>query len=952
MFPHPHVTACFLVGLSAALGGAPPDTQPADSCSAARECYLKGNYQEAVRLYEALGRHGGDEAVRAACGRTDVDLQTGDYAEGIARLRKEEAAGKGAADWHACLAALLAEIGQYDEAIKENRQALAIETAHFRARCQLGELLEILGRDREAIEAYEPFETLMTDGPLPDRPEDLVYLGRGFYRVSVLKQHPNLVQRTRHVLTEVYQEAFDVIDPLFWPGRLAGAELLLDKHNLPEAGSDFEKICEQNPKVPAAHVGLGRIALGEWDFDKVEQQAQLALETNPRDLPALLLLADLRMEERRHKDAEAVARRALEVNPNSIEALAVLAAAQFWMGDTDASQTAQQRILQINPRPAVMHYVLAVWLDADRRFPEARQHLAKAIEYAPTWPAPRVELGRLYMETGGDSLARTTLDEAFKLDTFDANTHSILGLLDTLEKFARLETEHFVIKYDEQADGIIAPYFAEVLEAMYPVVCRDFGAGPDKRTIIEVFPDHMGFSIRTSGRPFIATIGACTGRVITLSAPRRTGSVFGRFDWGDVLRHEFTHTVTMAVTDNRISHWFTEGLAVHEERPGQSWQLKHTLSDVVRDDRLFTIEKIDWGFVRPREPGDRSLAYAQSEWMVEYIIERSGELAIVDMLASLREGKTQEQTFKAVLKCGTTEFDREFKKWAAEQVAKWNLPMPAREDSDDIETKLADAPDDPALLARLAAAQMFDGDFGDAENSARRALEIDEKNKLALEVLGHVLMGRMLGEPDEGKRQELTDKAEPFLRQLIEVDAENPSAIKYLGYVEQSRGNWPAAVQWLTRYQKMFPDDPDSYRRLAGIYFEEEDTDQAKKQLELLYPLAPNDSSVPRRIADIYRDREQPAEAATWLRRALEDDLYDADLHRMLGECLLSVNRPIEAEREFQSVCRLTPNDAAGYAGLAKVYEATGDAEKAAQYRLKADQAARSGRPPSPGAEP
>jgi tetratricopeptide (TPR) repeat protein len=608
-------------------------------------------------------------------------------------------------------------------------------------------------------------------------------------------------------------------------------------------------------------------------------------------------------------------------------------------------------VLKINPRPAVMHYVMGVWLDADRRFPEARQHLDKAIEYAPAWPAPRVELGRLFMEIGEDSLARKTLDEAFELDTFDASTHSILSLLDTLEKFARLETEHFVIKYDDQADGIIAPYFAESLEAMYPAVCRDFGAVLDHRTIIEVFPDHMGFSLRTAGRPFIATVGACTGRVITLSAPRRTASVFGRFDWVDVLRHEFTHTVTMAVTDNRIPHWFTEGLAVREERPGQSWALKHTLSEVVRDDRLFTMETIDWGFVRPREPGDRGLAYAQSEWMVEYIVERSGERAIVDLLGLLREGKTQEQAFTQVLKCSTTQFDGEFKKWAAEQVARWNLPMPAHEDSDDIEAKLADAPDDPALLARLANAQMFDGDFRDAEETAQRVLEADENNKPALGVLCHMLIGRMLGEQDEGQREELTNKAEPYLRRLIEIDPENPSAIKYLGYVEQSRGNWSAAVQWLTRYQKMFPDDPDSYRRLAAIYFEQEDTDRAKKQLELLYPLAGDEPSLPRRIAEIYGDRQQPAEAATWLRRVLESDLYDVAAHKTLGEDFLTLNRPIEAEREFQSMCRLAPDDSAGYAGLVKVYEATGDAEKAAQCRLKADQAGKSGKPTGPGAD-
>ena len=40
----------------------------------------------------------------------------------------------------------------------------------------------------------------------------------------------------------------------------------------------------------------------------------------------------------------------------------------------------------------------------------------------------------------------------------------------------------------------------------------------------------------------------------------------GTFNWAQVLRHEYTHTVTLGATDNRIAHWMTEGLAVLEEQ--------------------------------------------------------------------------------------------------------------------------------------------------------------------------------------------------------------------------------------------------------------------------------------------------------------------------------------------------------------------------------------------------
>ena len=74
---------------------------------------------------ELLGKMPKD-AVRAACGRSVVDLQLGDYQAGIARLSALEQPGRSFAQWHVCLAAHLAEVGRYESAMDHNRRALAI----------------------------------------------------------------------------------------------------------------------------------------------------------------------------------------------------------------------------------------------------------------------------------------------------------------------------------------------------------------------------------------------------------------------------------------------------------------------------------------------------------------------------------------------------------------------------------------------------------------------------------------------------------------------------------------------------------------------------------------------------------------------------------------------------------------------------------------------------------
>ena len=875
-------------------------------------------------------------ALRAASGRADVDLLIGDYRRGIERLLTVEAEGKTNAAWNAAIAALEAEAGRYDDAIRHNRSAIELNENSMRARYQLGRLLESLGRIEDAIDAYRYFDEAMTGTDLPDRAENLTYLGLGFFRFSTLTRHRDIVRRTRHVLTEVLQEAFEFVNADYWPARLASAELLLEKHNLGEAKQDFEAVLKQSAKAAVAHVGLGRIALEEWNFEEVDDHVAKALAINPSCIPARILEADCRMTERKYEDALKAVEAALAVNPNSLDALSVKAAAHTRLGDDRSAGEMIAAVNRLNDRPAVLHHALGTWLSAGRQYEPAEKHFKQAIEFAPWWAAPRTALGQVYMDTGEEKLARQTLEASFALDSFDSHTHNVLELLDVIDRFNELETEHFIIKFNKQADGIAAPYLAEALERFHPEVCKNFGTTLDKKTIIEVFTDHVGFSVRVTGRPFIATVGACSGRVIAMVAPRGQAP-FGRFNWATMLRHEFTHTVTLAATENRIPHWMTEGLAVLEETAPRSWSTKQLLCRALRQDRLFTLKSIDWGFMRPRRPDDRQLAYMQSEWMFEYIMERHGDKAISGFLKAFRAGQTQEEAFRQVISTPTEKFDREFKSWAKLQIGSWGLPTDLLRDKEVIRNQLDGSRDVAWLWGEFAESELLDGEFESAEEAARRALDLDKGEIKALEVLSHILIGKMLGKEKESERNELVNEADPYLRTLIRLQPENPVATKYIGFVEQAWSQWKEAITWLSRYQERYPDDPDSYRRLAGIHLHLNDVDKALTQLEQLFRLSEDEPAVATQVADIYLDRKQPKLATQWYKRAIEVDPYDPKVHAGLGEALLQSGEYDNAVREFNVVCTMWPEKSVGYNGLARTYEAMGNHEKAAKYKLKAD---------------
>jgi hypothetical protein len=225
--------------------------------------------------------------------------------------------------------------------------------------------------------------------------------------------------------------------------------------------------------------------------------------------------------------------------------------------------------------------------------------------------------------------------------------------------------------YDAEKDPIIPEYFADYLESIHSQVSGDFKHEPKVKTIIEVFPSHDAFSVRTTGSPWIGTVGASTGRVIALCTPRMGENTLGAYNWAQVLRHEYTHTVTLSATDNRIAHWMTEGLAVLEEDAPLRWDWVPMLYRAVTRNELFSLDDLTWAFVRPKKPQHRTMAYAESFWVCKYIQENYGHDALLTMLAQFKAGGLQDDVFPKVLGRSITQFQQEFQNWTQKQVATW-----------------------------------------------------------------------------------------------------------------------------------------------------------------------------------------------------------------------------------------------------------------------------------------
>ena len=101
------------------------------------------------------------------------------------------------------------------------------------------------------------------------------------------------------------------------------------------------------------------------------------------------------------------------------------------------------------------------------------------------------------------------------------------------------------------------------------------------------------------------------------------------------------------------------------------WEWVPMLYQAVKKKELFTMDNLTWGFVRPRRPIDRQLAYAQSAWICKYLEETYGHDAILKMLEEFKNAGRMEDVFPKITGKSIPQFEKDFSAWCEKQVDTW-----------------------------------------------------------------------------------------------------------------------------------------------------------------------------------------------------------------------------------------------------------------------------------------
>jgi tetratricopeptide (TPR) repeat protein len=624
----------------------------AQTTAQARESLQAGQYKDAARAFRTILENDPSsydvrrDLIRAL-------LSTGEY--DASELLAREAPAPGA--FANTLGEILVIRGKLEEAATAFQESIDANARDaLTAEVNLAELLFSRGEIDEAMTRFDRFIDIYNASNGRLTATELVAVGRAVRYLG--RTNPDLFQDALRAFDEA-----TTIAPTWHEPRVRAGELFLETYSSTDAQSEFEKVLGVNPRHPGALLGLAKALEFDGTSDAGKVLGQL-LEINSNHLEARALLANQHLTRERYQDAYEQAEMALAVNPNSLVALTALAGTHLLRGDLEKFQEVRARVLKLNPRYSGLDAKLAELAVQTRRYGDAVIRAEAAVELDPhSWTAWGL-LGMNELRLGDVEQGRTHLMRAFEGDPYNPWFKNNLDLLDTFERFEIHETDHFELFLHGTESDLLATYLAPIAEEAYESLTRRYGSEPLLPVRAELFPSHADFSVRTLGETGLGALGVSFGRVLVMDSPGARER--GDYNWASVFWHELSHTFHLAISDNRVPRWFSEGLAVHEQRKArQGWGHQVTIPFLraLADGNLKKVSELNDGFMRPDYPQQVIFSYYQSSLVFEVIEDRYGFATIRKMLEGYKRGETTAELFESLLSINLEDFDQEFEEF-------------------------------------------------------------------------------------------------------------------------------------------------------------------------------------------------------------------------------------------------------------------------------------------------
>jgi tetratricopeptide (TPR) repeat protein len=898
------------------------DDDPAEQIKTADNYRQNGRYAEAIELYRALNdghEIDADQRVAVTIGLSRSLEETGEWAAATGVLTAALEANAGSAALSARLGELQYLQGRYDAAQESITSALNADPNSALAHVVQGHLNRETGQFEPALREYQ-WCVRYYNRAQPTDADSLIALAEGSLEYARWKSVSSIFN---FVVNALCPDALKD-DERCWQAYLISGGLLLEKYNRGQAVPELNQALAINPQAAAVLTALGEAELQDSEVEHAEEFANRALEANPKFPPALRLLADVALATDDTAAALQAVDRALAVDPADQRTLARQAACflvedgipdeetilDLFLGldaidelKLESPTRFEQVVIDVarrNPRPGYFLNFIGEFLDQQMKYSAAEQFFLQAVNVMPQLSAPRTNLGMLYMRVGRIEDAERLLDGAFQADPFHVRVSNMRKVLEVLNGYETISTDHFVFRVDA-ADRMLAGYMGEFLEGIYPELTDRYGYEPPFRTQFEVYGAakgqgaHQWFSARMVGLPWIQTIGASTGMIVALASPTATEP----FNWSRVLRHEFVHILTLQNTGFNIPHWYTEALAVREEGLDMPEEWQVLLLKRVPKGRIFTLEMLNAGFQRPKEPDDWSMAYCQSRLYAQYMEDNFGTDSLERLLDAYRRGLHTRDAVPDAFGVSLDEFEKGYHQLLNEIVARIKPQrLPEGPSLDEAKAAHEADPEDLQAAGRYAIALLESRHGREAGKLAREVLESEPLQPEAISVVARLAWALR----DERRAIELLEPA-------FDENNPHPEILPRLARLKLDNRENEDAARIYRIGTEHWPLEDDFWNGLAVALWRLDDTEHLEPVLKQIVPRDYDNASIRKKLAQIAFADERFEEAADWALQTLYIDVADAEVHQLLAECCLKLDRTEQAERELNNVLELDPDN-------------------------------------------
>jgi tetratricopeptide (TPR) repeat protein len=650
--------------------------------------------------------------------------------------------------------------------------------------------------------------------------------------------------------------------------RARWGELYSDTHQGQDALNLFKEALQRDPKDAYAKVGAAAVLADQYAAQAAEYFGPVIDDGNApagARLRALLLAARMTLEDGDNAKARALLDRATELAQGTQQTqlpIYALRAALARLEGEDDSRWVEQALKE-DPTFGDVYALPAHFEVITRRYREAVALDQKAVQIQPELWSARVELATGLLRDNRITEARSQLEAAYRGDPYDPITANTLRLLDSLKDYDVLvyseEQLHstgtavgaampaLILRLHKKESAVLAPYAQRLARAALNTYAEQFRFKLSEPVVVEIYPNHEDFAVRTAGMPGIGLLGVTFGYVLAIDSP--SSRPVNEFHWGTTLWHELAHVYTLESTDHRVPRWLSEGLSVYEEwrtGPIKGAEIPGYVFAAFAKGKALPVAELDRGFIHPEYPEQVQVSYMQAGLVCDFIDRSFGFDKLYALLQQYRHTSDTAVALQAALGISAAEFDQRFRMDTQQQfgalfshIDEWKQQRAAAG------TALAHSQWDAAVQAAKAALAFYVQDVEDGSP--------------------YVVLARAYAATDRA------DLAQQALEDYWKRGGHDPEALKFLAQRFTTAGRQADAAAVLESVNYVAPLDYELHGRLGDLLLDLKRADEALEEYQAAAALNPPDvAQAHYRLARAQFARNDRTQARRELLAALE----------------------------------------------------------------------------------